>query len=73
MNDKEKIYQILKTINKKKTKIDFNKNLFSQGFDSLDVTTLLLAIEEKFKIKLKNDAYDKLNTINSILKYIKKN
>lgn len=73
MNDKEKIYQILKTINKKKTRIDFNKNLFSQGFDSLDVTTLLLAVEEKFNIKLKNDAYDKLSTINNILKYIKKN
>lgn len=73
MNDKEKIYQILKTINKRKTRIDFNKNLFSQGFDSLDITTLLLAVEEKFNIKLKNDAYDKLSTINNILKYVKKN
>ncbi len=68
-----KINKILKEVTNKKIKFNPKKNLFSQGLDSLDVTTFLLAIEENFKIKLKSDAYDKLTSINEIDKYINKN
>lgn len=73
MENIEKINKILKEVTNKKTKFNPKKNLFSQGLDSLDVTSFLLAIEEKFKMKFKNDAYDKLTTIVDILNYIKKN
>jgi len=73
MKDIEKINKILKEVTNKKTKFNPKKNLFLQDLDSLDVTSLLLAIEEKFNIKFKGDAYDKLTTIVDILNYIKKN
>ena len=71
MKDIKDITNILKKISKRK-KISTKKNLFAQGLDSLDVTTFLLAVEEKFKIKLKSDAYDKLTSIESLAKYLKK-
>ena len=71
MKDIKDITNILKKISKRK-KINTKKNLFAQGLDSLDVTTFLLAVEEKFKIKLKSDAYDKLTSIESLAKYLKK-
>lgn len=71
MKDIKDITNILKKISKRK-KISTKKNLFAQGLDSLDVTTFLLAIEERFKIKLKIDAYDKLTSIESLAKYLKK-
>ena len=71
MKDIKDITNILKKISKRK-KINTKKNLFAQGLDSLDVTTFLLAVEEKFKIKLKSDAYDKLTSIESFGQISKK-
>ena len=73
MKNIKTINKILKEVTNKKNKFNPKKNLFSQGLDSLDVTTFLLAIEENFKIKLKSDSYDKLTSIAEIDKYINKN
>ena len=73
MTDNNKINAILKKITNKKNNFDPKKNLFSQGLDSLDLTTFLLSLEDKFKIKFKSDAYDKLNSIQDISNYLKKN
>ena len=69
----EKINKILKDITNKKANFNPKKNLFEQGLDSLDVTSFLLALEEKFDLKFKSDAYENLTTINDIFNYIKKN
>jgi len=69
----EKINKILKDITNKKANFNPKKNLFEQSLDSLDVTSFLLALEEKFDLKFKSDAYEKLTTINDIFNYIKKN
>ncbi len=73
MTDNKKINTILKKITNRKNNFDTKKNLFSQGLDSLDLTTFLLSLEDKFKIKFKSDAYDKLNSIQDISNYLKKN
>lgn len=73
MNNKEKITKILREVTNKKIKFNPKKNLFRQNLDSLDVTSFLLALEEKFNLKFKSDAYDKLTNINDISKYIEKN
>ena len=49
MTDNKKINEILKKITNKKNNFDPKKNLFSQGLDSLDLTTFLLSLEDKFK------------------------
>ena len=73
MSNIDKINKILKEVTNKKIKINPKKNLFKQGLDSLDVTSFLLALEEKFNLKFKSDAYDKLTNIKDIAAYIEKN
>jgi len=73
MSNIDKINKILKEVTNKKLKINPKKNLFQQGLDSLDVTTFLLALEEKFNLKFKSAAYDKLTNIKDIAAYVKKN
>ena len=73
MSNIDKINKILKEVTNKKIKLNPKKNLFKQGLDSLDVTSFLLALEEKFNLKFKSDAYDKLTNIKDIAAYIEKN
>ncbi len=73
MSNIDKINKILREVTNKKTKLNPKENLFKQGLDSLDVTTFFLALEEKFNLKLKSDAYDKLTNIKDIAAYIEKN
>ena len=65
---KNEIIKIVKKISRKN--INPNKNIFQQGIDSIDFTTIILAIEEKYKMKFKINSYDKLSSINNIVKYI---
>jgi len=65
---KNDIIKIVKKISRKN--INPNKNIFQQGIDSIDFTTIILTIEEKYKMKFKRDSYDKLSSINDIVKYI---
>jgi acyl carrier protein len=65
---KNDIIKIVKKISRKN--INPNKNIFQQGIDSIDFTTIILTIEEKYKMKFKSNSYDKLSSINDIVKYI---
>ena len=40
------------------------------GFDSLDDIEMIMALEERFEIEIKDSVAEKLNTINDIVKYV---
>ena len=40
------------------------------GFDSLDDIEMIMALEERFDIEIKDSVAEKLNTINDIVKYV---
>ena len=50
---------------------DFAKPLSDVNIDSLDLSGILLAIEEKYKIRIPEEAIDGLDSINSIVEYVK--
>ena len=52
--------------------LDHSNSLAEQGLDSLDIVTILFAIEEKFQIKIPEEdiEQEKLSSINSIVSYI---
>ena len=75
MNSKKiKIYieNELRKINKRYMKINYKKNYFEQGMDSLDFFTLIFKIEKKFKIKILTKNFNALNSTFKIQNYIKK-
>ncbi len=49
-----------------------DKPLTDQGVDSLDMTTILFAIEERFKLRIAEEDMDsgKLSSVNAIIKYV---
>lgn len=53
-------------------KSDYNDLLMEQGFDSLDMTTILFSIEENYQIKISEDDIEKgrLSSINAIVEYV---
>ena len=61
----------LKKINNRYKNLDFKKNYFEQGMDSLDFLTLMFKIEKKFKIKISSKNYNRLNSTYKIEKYLK--
>lgn len=61
----------LKKINNRYKNLDFKKNYFEQGMDSLDFLTLIFKIEKKFKIKISSKNYNSLNSTYKIQKYLK--
>ena len=70
LNERYKdITNILKKISKRKKLTQ--KKIYCSRFES-GCDNISLAVEEKFKIKLKSDAYDKLTSIESLAKYLKK-
>ncbi len=54
--------------------LDHSELLSEQGFDSLDITSILFIIEDKFGIKISEEDLDqkKLSSINSMVSYINK-
>ena len=52
---------------------DFNKPLMDCGLDSLDLSALFLSLEERFSVKIRDDDFDKLNTVSSIDAFLKQN
>jgi len=52
--------------------IDPQKDLSSQGIDSLDTLSLLLLIQEKYDIKIPDEDIPKLTTLNDIVEYVNK-
>lgn len=68
-----KFPEFVKFVNKTlKKKLNPKRNIFQQDVDSIDFTTLLLSLEEKFNMKFKSNAFNKLNTLENIYSYIKK-
>lgn len=42
-------------------KLDYDDLLIEQGFDSLDMTTILFSIEENYQIKISEDDIEKVD------------
>ena len=68
--DIEKLKEFLKENTKVDiSKVNENSNFKTDlGLDSIDLLQLVVAIEDKFKIKLDNDKLMTINTINDALK-----
>lgn len=48
---------------------DFNRPVREIGIDSLDMMSILLALEEKYHIGIPDEDMDQLKTINLIISY----
>ena len=53
------------------SKINGATPLREAGVDSLEMMNILLAIEEKFGIKIPDDEIDRLGTVDSIVNYLR--
>lgn len=56
-------------------KLDHDVSLMDQGLDSLDMVSILFALEENFEIRIPEEDIDqgKLASINSMVEYINRN
>jgi acyl carrier protein len=52
------------------TVTDYDRSLFDLGLDSLDHSALLLAIEERYGIKIPDADVERLDTVNRIAAYV---
>jgi acyl carrier protein len=50
---------------------DYDKSLKDTGVDSLDMSGILLELEEKYRIKIPDEDIEQLKTVNIIVDYIK--
>jgi acyl carrier protein len=53
----------------KKTR-DLNANLIDLGLDSLDVSALILSVEERFSIAVSDEELEEIDSINDISKLV---
>jgi len=49
-----------------------DQSIIQQGVDSLDRSSVFLALEEEFNVKITDGQIDQLGTLNSILDFIQK-
>jgi len=49
---------------------DYDRPVREIGIDSLDMMSILLAIEEKYKISIPDDDVEQLKTLNLLIQYI---
>ena len=66
---------IMKIIDDAGVRVDINKiesdeSLTDAGVDSLELSLVLLGIEEKYDIKIPDEDIEKLMTIDEIIKYL---
>ncbi len=52
--------------------VNFDAPFENYNVDSLDMATILLAIEEKYAIKIPDEHIDQITSINAITKYLEK-
>lgn len=54
------------------SKLDYDEPLIDQGVDSLDMMSILFALEEQFKISIPEEDIEqgKLSSVNTILAYV---
>mgnify|MGYP001344902474 CR=1 FL=1 len=72
MNIKDEIVAIIHSVsNSTKAEIqDYDRPLKEMGVDSLDLSTILLDLEEKYSIKIPDEDISRLTTVNLIAAYI---
>ena len=69
----EQLKELAKEIDMLREKIehiDPQKDLASQGVDSLDTLSLLLLIQEKYGVQIPDEDIPKLTTLNDIVEYV---
>lgn len=49
---------------------DFDRDLTEYGIDSLDISGILLAAEEKYGVQIPDEDVDGLTTVNAIATYL---
>jgi len=62
----------LKKINRNYLGLKSNINLFEQNLDSLDFLKLIFVLEKKYKIQIKSKDFNKLKTIQKLVKHVEK-
>ncbi len=51
---------------------DVNIDLVEElGIDSMDITTVVLVLQDEYKVKIDEDSYPKLKTVRSIAEHIR--
>ena len=48
-------------------------NFFELGLDSLDITSLVIAVEDEFELSLSEDDFELINTFNGLVKFVTRN
>jgi acyl carrier protein len=72
MVQRDEVVTIIRSVSSS-TKVDddeYQKKLQDIGIDSLDLSGILLEIEEKFKIKIPDQDIERLETIDKIVEYV---
>jgi acyl carrier protein len=72
MVQRDEVVTIIRSVSSS-TKVDddeYQKKLKDIGIDSLDLSGILLEIEEKFKIKIPDQDIERLETIDKIVEYV---
>ena len=49
---------------------DFDKPFADYGIDSLDLSALFLALEERYDISIDDDDFERLNTVNNVAAFM---
>lgn len=70
----DKIKEILAdNLGVEESEINLNSNLIEDlGADSLDIVELSMAVEDEFGVKIEDEDFEKINTVEDIIKYIEK-
>ncbi len=70
--DKKKILNILldTVVFNDTSAIQYDSDFSENGVDSLDMANILLAIEEKFKVKIPDEDIPRLTSVNAIADYL---
>lgn len=70
--NKKDIMEIIKNsgVSGDVSKIEYDTSLREAGMDSLDMFNILLALEEKFGVKIADEEIGKLNSVNSIVELL---
>ena len=70
--NKENLIKVIQSVVDIPSDINVDTNFIELGFDSMDYASIILEIEERYNIKISNNQYDKLNSINNILTFLNK-
>ena len=69
----EELKSLMREIDMLKDKVDIldpDKDLATQGIDSLDMLSLFLLLQERFNIEIPDEDIPKLDSLNAIVNYI---